>query len=429
VSGQNLVGGQDVASRKRPYRLFEVTGIELEYPVVDANLRVRNLVEALFRRLAGRPVSDVEHGAAAFSNELAAHVFEIKALKPERSLRTTEQHLVQGLRAVLRVLKKDFNARLLPTAMHPFFDPAGGQLWPRAGRPIYETYARIFPVLSHGWMNVQSCHINLPFGTEPETVLLHNAIACLLPYLPALAASSPVYGGRLGPNVCNRLAFYKSNQQRLPRIAGEVVPEFMTSYAQYKREILQPIYRDLERIPGGRRLRHEWINSRGAIVRFSRRAIEIRVLDSQECPRMDIAFAVFIRAVLKTMVQSMQQGRLPLPGRRMLIADFNNVIRRGSRAEVDALHLRPWLGLSRRAPTARQILLGLLRDCESEIPRDEKQYCPLIEHRILTGNLSERIRREVERGKARGSRPLPAIIHGVYEELAECLEQNRPWKM
>jgi hypothetical protein len=53
----------------------------------------------------------------------------------------------------------------------------------------------------------------------------------------------------------------------------------------------------------------------------------------------------------------------------------------------------------------------------------------LIEHRILTGNLSERIRREVERGKARGSRPLPAIIHGVYEELAECLEQNRPWKM
>jgi gamma-glutamyl:cysteine ligase YbdK (ATP-grasp superfamily) len=418
-----------VSRPKRPYRLFEVIGIELEYPVVDANLRARNLVEPLFRRLAGRPVSDLEHGAAAFSNELAAHVFEIKARQPERSLRTTERHLVQGLRAVLRVLKKDFGARLLPTAMHPFFDPADGQLWPRAGRPIYETYARIFPVLSHGWMNVQSCHINLPFGAEPETVLLHNAIACLLPYLPALAASSPVYGGRLGPNVCNRLAFYKSNQKRLPRVTGEVVPEFMTSYAQYKREILQPIYRDLEGIRGGRRLRHEWINSRGAIVRFSRRAVEIRVLDSQECPKMDIAFAVFIRAALKSMVHGMQQGRLPLPRRRMLIDDFNNVIRRGSRAEVDALHLRPWLGLGHRAPTARQILLGLLRQCESEIPRDEKDYYPLIEHRIVTGNLSERIRREIERRKARGGRRLPTILHGIYEELAECLELNRPWKM
>ena len=418
-----------MSREKRPYRLFEVVGIELEYPVVDADLRVQRLVEPLFRRLAGRPVSEVEHGGTAFSNELAAHVFEIKALQPERSLRSTERHLVQGLRAVLRVLKKDFGARLLPTAMHPFFDPAGGELWPRAGRPIYETYARIFPVFNHGWMNLQSCHVNLPFGSEPQTVLLHNAIACLLPYLPALAASSPVYEGRLGPNVCNRLAFYKSNQKRLPRITGEVVPEFMTSYSQYKREILQPIYQELGRIRGGARLRHEWVNSRGAILRFSRRAIEIRVLDSQECPKMDIAFAVFIRAALQSMVQRMQQDRPPLPRRRMLIEDFNRVIREGGRAEVEAAHLCSWLGLRRRPPTARQILLGLLRQCQSEIPRGQLDYYPLIEHRIIAGNLSETIRREIARRGARGGRRLPAILHGIYEELAECLELNRPWKI
>lgn len=418
-----------MTGRKRPYRLFEVIGIELEYPVVDGELRAQRLVEPLFRRLAGRQVSEVEHGGAAFSNELASHVFEIKALHPERSLRTTERHLVRGLRAALRVLKRDFGARLLPTAMHPFFDPAEGELWPRAGRPIYETYARIFPVFNHGWMNVQSCHINLPFGTEQETVLLHNAIACLLPYLPALAASSPVYEGRVGPNVCNRLAFYKSNQKRIPRLTGEVVPEFMTSYSQYKRDILDPIYQELGRIRGGHRLQHEWVNSRGAILRFSRRAIEIRVLDSQECPKMDIAFAVFIRAALKLMVQRMQQGRLPLPPRRMLIEDFNRVIRQGSRAEVEASHLCPWLGLSRRPTAACQILLELLRQCEAEIPKGEMEYYPLIEHRIITGNLSETIRGEIVRRKARAGRPLSAILHGIYEELAECLEQNRPWKI
>jgi gamma-glutamyl:cysteine ligase YbdK (ATP-grasp superfamily) len=418
-----------VSEKTRPYRLFEVIGIELEYPVVDANLRAQNLVAPLFRRLAGRAVSEVEHGGAAFSNELAAHVFEIKASEPRHSLRVTEQHLVKGLHAVQRALKKDFGARLLPTGMHPFFDPAEGELWPRAGKPIYETYSRIFPVFTHGFMNVQSCHINLPFGTEEETVLLHNAIACLLPYLPALTASSPVYRGRAGAYVCNRLAFYKSNQKRVPGIAGEVVPEFISSYAQYKREILEPIYNDLGKIRGGERLRHEWVNSRGAIMRFSRRAIEIRILDSQECPKMDIAFAVFTRAVLKAMVAMMQQGRLPLPRHRMLVEDFNRVIRGGSRTEVQASHLRAWLGLTRRPPTARQILLGLLRKAETEIPKGELDYYPLIEHRIITGNLSERIRREIERRKGRGNRRAPAIISGVYEELAECLELNRPWKM
>jgi hypothetical protein len=164
-------------------------------------------------------------------------------------------------------------------------------------------------------------------------------------------------------------------------------------------------------------------------MRFSRRAIEIRVLDSQECPKMDIAFAVFTRAVLKAMVGMMQQGRMPLPRRRMLIEDFNRVIRGGSRSEVQASHLRAWLGFVRRPPTARQILLGLLRKAEEEIPKGELDYYPLIEHRIITGNLSERIRREIERRKARGNRPMPAILGGIYEELAECLELNRPWKM
>ncbi len=144
---------------------------------------------------------------------------------------------------------------------------------------------------------------------------------------------------------------------------------------------------------------------------------------------MDIAFAVFIRAVLKVMVRRMQQERLPLPRRSMLLSDFNRVVRQGSRAEVDALHLRPWLGLGRRAPTARQILLGLLRECEPEIPKGEMDYHPLVEHRIVTGNLSEAIRREIDRRKARTNHRLPAIVPGIYEELAACLEKNRPWNM
>jgi hypothetical protein len=46
-------------------------------------------------------------------------------------------------------------------------------------------------------------------------------------------------------------------------------------------------------------LQNEWLNARGAIARFDRMAIEIRVLDVQETPRMDVAYAALIVEVLK----------------------------------------------------------------------------------------------------------------------------------
>ena len=42
-----------------PYRLFQVTGIELEYPVIGPGFEhAQCLVEPLFRRIAGRPSSE-----------------------------------------------------------------------------------------------------------------------------------------------------------------------------------------------------------------------------------------------------------------------------------------------------------------------------------------------------------------------------------
>ena len=409
------------------YRLFQVTGIELEYPTVDLSLRPRCLVEPLFRHLAGRPTSEVIRGDTVFSNELAAHVFEIKTDGPRRSLAAAERQLVRGLRMVIDVLHRKFGACLLPTGMHPFMDPRQGQLWPRAGRAIYETYASLFETRGHGWMNVQSCHINLPFGTERETVLLHNAIACLMPYLPALAASSPVYDGRLGASADNRLAFYRTNQKRVPQITGKVVPEFMSSSAQYKRDIFGPIYRELDKIKGGERLRHEWINSRGAIVRFNRRAIEIRTLDTQECVKMDIAIASFVRAALKTMVQWLTQGRMSLPQHGMLVEDFDRTVAAGSRGEVSAGHFKPWLPRSGRPATSGAVLLALLANCEREVPAAEKKYLPLVERRLRGGSLSERMRAVIERRCGRSESRMPDVIQAVYGELAACLENNEPW--
>lgn len=411
-----------------PYRLFAVTGLELEYPIVDQDLRPQCLVESAFQHLAGRPTSCVTYQQVGFSNELAAHVFEIKTDRPHKDLTHAEAQLVAGLSFFTQVLRDQFGARLLPTGMHPFMLPSETTLWRRAGRHIYQTYAQLFPVYAHGWLNVQSCHINLPFGAEQETVALHNAVACLLPYLPALAASSPVYEGAVGPAIDNRLAFYRTNQARIPHITGHIVPEFMTSYRQYRRDVLHVIYQALESLPGAARLKHEWVNSRGAILRFDRQAIEIRVLDTQECIKMDIAIAVFIRGVLKKIVRQLQNGTLTLPDHGMLVQDLNTVIARGSQAQVHAVHVRPPSHRSGHTTTPQAVLLHLLESAEQATPARERPYLALVEKRLRKGNLSERIIRALNRVRKNGTAQRTRTLRRIYEELMTCLENNVPWE-
>lgn len=401
------------------YRPFEVTGLELEYPVVSrADLSVQVRVEELFRKLHGRPTSDLEVDGAGFSNELAAHVFELKTVEPQRSLVAAEEILQRGVETANRALGEEWDARLLPTGMHPFMRPGETELWPRAGREIYRAYDRVFGISGHGWLNVQSCHVNLPFGSEAETMRLHTAVLCLLPYLPALAASSPIYEGRLGSAVDNRLVFYRGNQARVPEAAGRVVPEHVTSFRQYRREVLEPIYTRLRQIPEAERLRHEWVNSRGAILRFWRRALEIRVLDVQECVRMDVAIAVFVRGVLRHLVERLEQGGLPVPPHDVLVEDLTRAIDQGSAAEVAAPHLGP------EGRAARDVLLGLFDAAETATPRGEREYLPLVARRLKEGNLSEQIRRQVE-NVPEGERQ--QAIRTLYGHLADNLAHNRPY--
>jgi carboxylate-amine ligase len=414
---------------RRTYELFEVTGLELEYAVVDGtDLRPRCLVEDGFRALAGRPASDVEFDDVGFSNELAAHVFEMKTLDPVRDLALAETALVRGLRRFAAVLRDRFGARLLPTGMHPFMRPEETHLWRGSGRAIYETYSRLFPIHQHGWLNVQSCQVNLPFGPDDASIAaLHNAAACVLPYLPALAASSPLVEGRLGDAVCNRMASYATNQRRIPAIAGAIVPEYMTSRDQYRRDVLERIYRELDHVPGTARIRHEFVNSRGAILRFDRNALEIRVLDLQECVKMDVAMAVFARLAIKSLVGALRAGSVRLPEHALLVEDYRASVAAGRQAEVQATHILAAAGYRPGAATAETVLLLLLDLAHSESGPGDAPYLRLVEHRIRHGNLSEMIRRGAALERRGADSERQAAILGVYEELAGCLDRNEPW--
>ena len=158
----------------------------------------------------------------------------------------------------------------MPTAMHPWMDPNDVELWPHGTRVIYDTFDRIFSCKGHGWANLQSLQINLPFAGDEEFARLHAAIRFLLPILPGLAASSPIIDGERNGILDNRLVVYRSNCARIPSVTGEVVPEPIGSIGEYHERAARA---DLPRPRAAR-------SRRGPAQRMGQRARRHRALRS-----------------------------------------------------------------------------------------------------------------------------------------------------
>jgi carboxylate-amine ligase len=321
---------------KRPWGLFERYGIELEYMICDKQtLSVLPITDKLMWKLTGAFSNEVNAGEISYSNELALHVVELKTTEPMPSLYGLDksfQHHIERINALLA----EEGACLLPTGMHPWMDPDSVKLWQHEQNLVYENYHRIFDCRGHGWANIQSVHLNLPFSNDEEFCALHSAIRWLLPIMPALSASSPIKDGKISGYLDARLEVYRHNQKRIPSIAGCVVPEAIASRQEYLDKILKPMWKDIEEHDPDGLLAEEWLNSRGAIARFDRDAIEIRVLDTQECPRMDIAIVSAIVFVLRQFVQRIRAKQVLYSSieTEELASIFLKVIRDGEKTVI-----------------------------------------------------------------------------------------------
>jgi gamma-glutamyl:cysteine ligase YbdK (ATP-grasp superfamily) len=309
-------------------------------------------------------------------------------------------------------LKKKFNASLLGTGMHPLLKLEDTGIWTHHHRRIYEEYGKIFNLKQHGWLNIQSFHLNLPYAKEENGVLMHNLLANVSAYLPAIAASSPIYEGNMGANVDNRLAFYKVNQKEVPSITGEVIPEPVSSFGMYKKEVIERYSHDLARAGADKTiLFKEWVNSRGVIFRFDRSALEVRVMDEQECIKSDVALSCFVRASIRGLMNSKAEV---LP-HSVLVSDFNAVLSKGLNANV----------LNPKGSTARQVCQQLFDVAWENATEEEKTYLPLVQKRIAQGNLSDVIKERVLRKAQRTD--LKEAIVSVYSTLIKCLASNQPY--
>ena len=409
----------------QPLSLFSAFGIELEYMLVDAqSLDICPIADRVLQFEAGAIVSDVEFDDISWSNELVLHVLELKTSSPAPSLASIAQQMQSHVGRV-NELAGPLGARLMPTAMHPWMDPLREmQLWPHDYSPVYECFNRIFDCRGHGWANLQSMHINLPFAGDEEFGQLHAAVRLVLPLLPALAASSPLKEGRFTGQLDSRLETYRLNSRKIPSIAGRVIPERAFTQAEYQSLIFDPMFSDIAPHDPEGILQDEFLNARGAIARFSRGSIEIRVIDVQECPAADLAIARVVVDVLKRLVA---ESWTPADEQQSIEIEpletvFLDAIVRGDQAVIRDRRFLAQFGIAGE----EELSLGELWQYLAAHPDDEglrhggEAYEPL-QTILNAGPLARRLSEHL------GPSPDRTTLHRVYGELCDCLRDGEQW--
>ena len=400
------------------YHLFEVFGIELEYMLVNrTSLKIAPIVDELMIAKTGEITSDVDNGTIEWSNELVAHVVELKTNGPTANLEDLDELFAENIKEI-NLLLKPLNTILWPTASHPLMQPENEmKLWQHNYSKIYALYNRIFDCRGHGWSNVQSMHLNLPFYDDAEFERLHAAIRILLPLIPALSASSPIFEGRDTGFKDARMHVYKSNQKEIPEMTGKVIPEQGFTREEYFARIFEPINKAIKPHDTENILDHHFLNSRGAIARFDRNAIEIRVIDIQECPAADIAIAVLIIEVLKVLVS---EEMVSLEDQKIwheddLVEIFDAVIKDAELTEITNLKFLNLFDIEQPC-TAGELWEKLYKRVKSEISEKHRSTIEFIQEH---GSLSTRIIQAVEGDFSEKN------LQKIYSQLGECLAQNK----
>ncbi len=402
--------------------LFQGYGIELEYMMVDCDtLKVKPITDELIRHETGAYQSDFENGIVTWSNELVLHVVELKSTRPEHNFNALENAFAENVKRINAILASS-NTMLMPTAAHPFMDPlTETKIWPHENNEVYDIYNRIFDCRGHGWSNLQSTHLNLPFYDDEEFAKLHAAVRLVLPLLPALCASSPVLDGKLTGMLDTRLKYYKTNQAKIPSITGKVIPEAIFSKRNYLNNIYEKIKSDIAPYDPDSVLNPIWVNSRGAIPRFDRGSIEIRIMDIQECPAADMAILTLVIETIKSLVN---QKFIDFESQMKWKTDFlaqvlDKTSENAGRAVIDNREFLNVFGFTGESATAielwRHITDRLMRSGNTVISTGRRELDVVLSQ----GALSQRI------VNALGGNHSRENITTIYRQLCDCLAQNK----
>lgn len=399
--------------------LFQAYGVELEYMIVDSKtFTVKPIADELLKYELGYYGSDFTRESITWSNEMVLHVIELKSARPESNFNALENAFADEVKRINAILS-NHQARLLPGGCHPLFNPlTETKLWPHESSEVYEMYNKIFDCRGHGWSNLQSTHLNMPFYDDEEFARLHAAVRLVLPIIPALCASSPLVEGKITGSADTRLKYYKTNQAKIPSITGRVIPEAVFSKRNYLNTIYEKIKSDLAPYDQKGILNPIWVNARGAVPRFDRGSIELRLMDSQECPAAEMAILTLLIETVKTLVaevlcdfESQMKCRT-----ETLVPILDLTI---EHAEQAIIHDRAYLqlvGFNGKDVTAGNLWKHIFDRLIYRGNDALEKWKPELEVLFTEGSLATRITKSIT---ATGG------WLAVYRQLADCLAQNK----
>ena len=379
--------------KKAHLHLFDAYGLELEYMIVNkGTFDVMPISDWLLAQHGTVGAREVERGLLMWSNELAMHVIELKGNGPVEELSSLTGPMQESIRYMNSLLAEQ-NACLMGSAVHPWMNPdSDTRLWQLEDAPIYDALNKAFGCQGHSWFNLQSAHLNLPFANDEEFARLHAAIRLVLPIIPALAAASPFLDGKDTGVADARLNVYSRHCNRVPEAIGDVIPEPVTDREEYERIVLQPLYRALAPKDPEGILQFEWSNARGAIARFDRNAIEVRLIDVQEHPLMDAGVVSAVAAAVKVLTEQALLDLTAMNGipTAQLRAILNATVQHAENTRIQNTdYIRLVTGGSRDACSAARLWRTLLARCEQFTGTDRRTAEWIIDN----GTLATRMRR------------------------------------
>ena len=366
-------------------------GTEHEYSINDSRFNPLPVSDQIIKTVCGSCESEILFGDVKLGKELQKHVLEFVPRVPVDDLNVLETQLVHGIRKFYHIFPQRYH--LLGLGMHPTLTLDKTAVWDHDEGEYYEAYDRLFSIRQHGWLNIQSLQINFSYTGDKDLVLLYNRLRPLLPYLVAITASSPMVEGKLTGCADNRLLFYRTNQKEIPQICNQIIPEKLRNVGDYH-AVQDEIFSELKKRDAAI-LCEEWVNSSGLIIRFSRKCLEIKALDEQECIHSDMAVCAFVRALLRCQTLPIETDQ------DALLSCMEDVIRNGTRTlrpELEQLYASAW----------------------QKATDDERKYLPVIQNRICEGSLAEQI--EYRYNKDQNIVPILA-------DMAHCLRVNIPYGM
>lgn len=363
-------------------------GTEHEFSINDKNFQPLPISDRIIQQLNRSVMHEVAFGGIKVSKELQKHVLELIPARPG-SLNYLESNLYEGLCELLKATNYEYS--FLGLGMHPLLKLEQTTYWDHDEQEYYQAYDRLFDIHQHGWLNIQALQVNIPYGRKENIVSIFNKIRALMPYIVAVSASSPMVEGKLTSYMDNRLVYYRENQRQIPEICHNVLPEKLESVEDYV-QINRRIYSELKR-SNAEILCREWVNSRGVIVRFTRKCLEVKAIDEQECLHSDMAISAFLLALLRCDLELEE--------------------------DEDCLHSLLEGAMRRGVSGMRPELEKLLCQAEKSATLEERHYLPLVAKRIEQGSLAEVFVQKLKETDGR--------IEPLLSQMQWCLKENRPY--